>query len=66
MAALVFVGMMPVAVGVLMAMDRGFVAVLMAVVDMGLGPVGVFMLMFVLAMATHAVSPPFYYIFNIL
>jgi hypothetical protein len=66
MTALMFVGMMAVAVGVLMTMDGGLVAVLMAVVHMGVGPMAVLMLMFVFAVATHTVSPPIQYIFYII
>jgi hypothetical protein len=50
----------------LMVMDGGLMPVLVAVVGMGLGPVGVFVLMFVFAVAAHTVSPPAYYIFHIL
>lgn len=53
MAALMAVLMMPVVVGVLMSVHRGFVAVLMAVVAMGLALVPVLMLVLVFAMATH-------------
>jgi len=53
MAALVAVLMMPVVVGVLMSVHRVFVAVLMAVVAMGLALVPVLMLVLVFAMATH-------------
>ena len=60
MAALVFVAVMALVMTMLMAMDRRLVAMLMAVVDMGLGPMGVFVLMFLFAVATHAVSPPYY------
>ncbi len=65
MAALMLVAVMALVVGMLMVMDGGLMPVLVAVVGMGLGPVGMFVLMFVLAVAAHAVSPPFYYIFNI-
>jgi hypothetical protein len=59
MAALMLVAVMALVVGMLMVMDGGLMPVLAAVV-------GVFVLMFVFALAAHAVSPPFYYIFNIL
>ena len=62
-AALMLVAVMALIVVVLMAMNRGLVAVLMAVMDMAPGFMGVFVLMFVFAVAAHAVSPPFYYIF---
>jgi hypothetical protein len=62
MAALVFVGVVAVAVGVLVGMGGGLVAVLMAIVHMRLGPMGVLMLMLVFAVATHAVSSfPLYF-----
>ena len=49
---------MALIVGVLVAMDDGLVAVLLAIMAMSLSPVGVFVLMLVFAVATHAVSPP--------
>ena len=61
-----FVAVMALVMSMFVAMDRRLVAMLMAVVDMGLGPMGVFVLMFLFAVATHAVSPPFHDIFNIL
>jgi hypothetical protein len=66
LAALVFVGVMALVVGVLVAMDGGLVAVLLAVVAMSLSPVGVFVLVLLFAVAAHRGSPPFYYIFSIL
>jgi hypothetical protein len=66
MAALMLVAVMALVVGMLMVMDGGLMPVLVAVVGMGLGPVGVFVLMFVFAVAAHTVSPPAYYIFHIL
>ncbi len=66
MAALMLVAVMALVVAMLMAMDGGLMPVLVAVVGMGLGHVGVFMLMFVFAVAAHTISPPFYYNFNIL
>ena len=57
---------MGLVVGVLVAMDRGLVAVLLAIMAMSLSPVDVFVLMLVFAVATHLSSPPFYYIFNVL
>jgi anaerobic C4-dicarboxylate transporter len=54
----VFVGVMALVVGVLVAMNGGLVAVLLAIMAMGLSPVDVFVLMLVFAVATHAVSPP--------
>ena len=59
MAALMLVAVMALVVAMLMAMDGGLMPVLVAVVGMGLGRVGVSVLMFVLAVAAHAVSPPF-------
>ncbi len=59
MAAAMLVAVVAVTVGMLMAMDGGLVAVLLAIVDMSLGPVGVFVLMSVFAVAAHAVSPPY-------
>jgi hypothetical protein len=56
MAALVIVAVMALVMTMLMAMDRRLVAMLMAVVDMGLGPMGVFVLMFLFAVATHFAS----------
>ena len=53
MAALMAMLMMPVVVGVLMSVHRGFVAVLMAVVAVSLGLVPMLMLMLVFAMAAH-------------
>jgi len=53
MAAGVPVLVMPVVVGVLMGVHRGFVAVLMAVMAMGHSIVAVLVLMFVFAMAAH-------------
>jgi hypothetical protein len=66
MAALMIVGVMALVMGVLVAMDGLFVTVFMAVVDMALGAMGVFVLMFIFVVATHAISPPFHFIFNIL
>ena len=60
------VGMMALVVGVLVAMNGGLVAVLLAIMAMSFSPMGVFVLMLVFAVATHLGSPPFYYIFNIL
>jgi hypothetical protein len=48
------VGVMALIVGVLVAMDGRLVAVLLAVVAMSLSPVGMFMLVFFFAVATHA------------
>ena len=45
---------MALVVGVLVAMDGSLVAVLLAVMAMSLSPVGVFMLVFFFAVATHA------------
>jgi len=59
MAALMLVAVMALVVGMLMVMDGGLMPVLVAVVGMGLGPVGVFVLMFVFAVAAHTVSLPF-------
>ncbi len=56
MAAGVPVLMMPVFVRVLVAMSRGLVAVLMAVVRMSLRLVGVLMLMLVFIVAAHQSS----------
>ena len=53
MAALMVVAVMVLAVSVFVAMDRSLVAVLLAVVDMGLSRVGVLVLMLVFALATH-------------
>jgi hypothetical protein len=50
--------MMPVIVGVLVAVRHRLVAVLMPVVSMGLRFVGVLVLMFVFAVAAHLDSPP--------
>jgi hypothetical protein len=66
MAAAVLVVVMAVVVAVLVVMDGGLVAVLMAVVGMRLGLMGMFVLVLVFAMATHANSTPFNHIFNIL
>jgi hypothetical protein len=66
MATLMLVAVMALVVGMLMVMNGGLMAVLVALVGMGLGPVGVFVLMFVFAMAAHTVSPPLYYILFIL
>jgi hypothetical protein len=52
------VAVMALVVGVFVAVDGRLVAVLLAVVAMSLSPVGVFVLMLVFAVATHAVSPP--------
>jgi len=60
------VGMMALVVGVLVAMNGGLVAVLLAIMAMSFSPMGVFVLMLVFAVATHLGSRPFYYIFNIL
>jgi hypothetical protein len=54
----VFVGVMALIVGVLVAMDGRLVAVLLAIMAMSLSPVDVFVLMLFFAVATHAVSPP--------
>jgi hypothetical protein len=53
MTALMVVAVMAVAVGVLVAVVHGLVAMLLAVVDVALGPVGVLMLMLIFAVATH-------------
>jgi hypothetical protein len=58
-AALVFVLMVAVVMNMLMAVDYGFMAVLMAVVHVGLGPMAVLVFMLVVAVATHPGSPPF-------
>ena len=58
MAALVFVPVVVIVVRVLVAMDHGFMAVLMAIVGMGAGLMGMLVLMFVFAVATHLGSPP--------
>jgi hypothetical protein len=58
MAALVFVLVVAIVVHVFVAMDHGFMAVLMAVVGMGAGLMGVLVLMFVFTVATHPGSPP--------
>jgi hypothetical protein len=59
MAALVFVGVVAVAVGVLVGMGGGLVAVLMAIMHMRLGPMGMLVFVLVFVMATHLKSPPF-------
>jgi uncharacterized membrane protein len=56
MAAGVPVLVMPIVMGVLMGVSLGLVAVLMAVVAMGLRPVRVLMLMLVFAVAAHRSS----------
>jgi hypothetical protein len=56
MAAGVPVSVMPVVVGVLVRVDLGIVAVLMAVVGMRLRAVLVLMLMFVFIVAAHQSS----------
>ncbi len=66
LAALMLVAVMALVVGMLMAMDDGLMPMLVAVVGMGLDPMGVFVLMFIFVVTAHTVSPPFYYIFNIL
>jgi hypothetical protein len=66
MAALMFVGVMALVMGVLVAVNRGLMGVFVAVVDMGLGPMGVLVFMLVFAVAAHGVAPPFYNIFTIL
>jgi hypothetical protein len=53
MAAGVFVLMVPVAVGVLVRMSHGLVAMLMAVVAMSLRVVAVLVFMLVFIMAAH-------------
>ena len=58
MAALVFVLMMPVCVGVLVAMRPRLVGMLVAVMTMGAPLVAMLVLMLVLAVAAHPVSPP--------
>jgi hypothetical protein len=57
-AALVFVLMMAVVMHMLMAVGYGFMAVLMAVVYVGLGPVAVLVFMLFFAVATHFRPPP--------
>jgi hypothetical protein len=52
-AALVLVVVMPVAVGVLVGMSPGLVAVLMPIVAMGFRRVGVLVLMLVFVVAAH-------------
>jgi hypothetical protein len=47
-----------------MAMHRGFMAVLMAVVGMGACLMRMLVLMFVFAVATHLGSPPCHKIFD--
>ena len=54
MAALVFVLMVPVSMGVLVAMRPRLVLVLMPVMAVGTALMGVLMLMFVLVVATHS------------
>jgi hypothetical protein len=56
MAAFVVVLVMPVAVGVLVGMSRGLVAVLMPIVAMGFRGVGVLVLMLVFVVAAHQSS----------
>ncbi|MFH1595192.1 MAG: hypothetical protein ABIG94_02310 [Pseudomonadota bacterium] len=64
MAALVFVPVVAIVVRVLVAMHHGFMAVLMVVVGMGVSLMGMFVLMFVFAVATHLSSPPCHLIFD--
>ena len=63
MAAFMFVPVVAIVVRVLVAMDHGFMAVLMAVVGMGACRMGMLVLMFVFAVATHLGSPPGHWIF---
>lgn len=53
MAALMVVRVMALAMGVFVAMNHGLVAVLLAVVSMGLGAMSVFVLVLIFAVATH-------------
>ena len=55
------VAVMALVVGVLVAMDGRLVAVLVAIMAMSLSPVVVFVLMLVIALATHTVSPLYIY-----
>jgi hypothetical protein len=64
MAALVFVPVVAIVVRVLVVMDQGFMAVLMAVVGMGVCLMRMLVLMFVFAVATHLGSPPCHLIFD--
>jgi hypothetical protein len=58
MAALMFVGVVALVVGVLVVMDGRLVAVLLAVVDMALLTMGVVVFMLVFAVAAHLFLPP--------
>jgi hypothetical protein len=60
MAALVLVLMVPIVMGVFMAMHPGLVAVFVPVVGMGAGLMAMLVLMLVFIVTTHAVSPPFF------
>jgi hypothetical protein len=62
MATGVFVLMMSVIVSMFMSMDRGFVAVLMAVVAMSYRVVSVLMFMLVFGMAAHCFHLLFLYL----
>lgn len=64
MAALVLVPVMAIVVRVLVAMDHGFMAVLMAFVGMGACLMRMLVLMFVFAVATHLDLPPCHLIFD--
>jgi hypothetical protein len=64
MTALVLVPVMAIIMNVLVAMDRDFMAVLMAVVGMGACLMHMLVLMFVFAVATHLGSPPCHLIFD--
>jgi hypothetical protein len=66
MAALMVVAVMALVMGMLVAMDRRLVAVLLAVVDMSLGPVGVFVLMLVFAVATHLLFTSLFYYLSVI
>jgi hypothetical protein len=60
-AALVFVLMMPVCVGVLVNVSPGLVLVLMPVMAMGSSLVGMLVLMLVLVVATHLGFTSFFF-----
>jgi hypothetical protein len=62
MAALVVMLVMAIIVGVFVAMDHGFMAVLMAIVGMGACLMDMLVFMFVFAVAAHAGSPPGHFI----
>ena len=61
-----FVLMMAIAMDMLVRMRSRLVGMLMSIMSMSRRLVFVLVLMFVFVVATHLVSPPFHYIFNIL